>query len=238
MKPENKISSQIKVLRSKMGWSQSQLADKLGVSKQSVSNWETNLKTPRMGALQKMSDLFGVSIGQITDGDRFENNLIKQTAQLMQGLPYSKQQEVFDFAKSRLTLNVNSNVIKFPKDDDTLEITASGVLSAGVGEFLDDSTKPFTVTVHKPVPRNYDYAFQINGHSMEPVYQDKQVVFVKKEDDYRDGQIIAAVMDGCAYLKKLSVVDGEATLVSLNPQYPNIKVDKETGIKVLGVVFS
>ncbi|MCX7511631.1 helix-turn-helix transcriptional regulator, partial [Levilactobacillus brevis] len=139
MKPENKISSQIKVLRSKMGWSQSQLADKLGVSKQSVSNWETNLKTPRMGALQKMSDLFGVSIGQITDGDRFENNLIQQTAQLMQGLPYSKQQEVFDFAKSRLTLNVNSNVIKFPKDDDTLEITANGVLSAGVGEFLDDS---------------------------------------------------------------------------------------------------
>ena len=238
MKPENKISSQIKVLRSKMGWSQSQLADKLGVSKQSVSNWETNLKTPRMGALQKMSDLFGVSIGQITDGDRFENNLIQQTAQLMQGLPYSKQQEVFDFAKSRLTLNVNSNVIKFPKDDDTLEITASGVLSAGVGEFLDDSTKPFTVTVHKPVPSDYDYAFKINGHSMEPVYQDKQVVFVKKEDDYRDGQIIAAVMDGCAYLKKLSVVDGEATLVSLNPQYPNIKVDRETGIKVLGVVFS
>lgn len=238
MKPENEISSQIKVLRSKMGWSQSQLADKLGVSKQSVSNWETNLKTPRMGALQKMSDLFGVSIGQITDGDRFENNLIQQTAQLMQRLPYSKQQEVFDFAKSRLTPNVNSNVIKFPKDDDTLEITASGVLSAGVGEFLDDSTKPFTVTVHKPVPSDYDYAFQINGHSMEPVYQDKQVVFVKKEDDYRDGQIIAAVMDGCAYLKKLSVVDGEATLVSLNPQYPNIKVDKETGVKVLGVVFS
>lgn len=238
MKPENEISSQIKVLRSKMGWSQSQLADKLGVSKQSVSNWETNLKTPRMGALQKMSDLFGVSIGRITDGDRFENNLIQQTAQLMQGLPYSKQQEVFDFAKSRLKLNVNSNVIKFPKDDDTLEITASGVLSAGVGEFLDDSTKPFTVTVHKPVPSNYDYAFKINGHSMEPVYQDKQVVFVKKEDDYRDGQIIAAVMDGCAYLKKLSVVDGEATLVSLNPQYPNIKVDKETGVNVLGVVFS
>ncbi|KRO03642.1 hypothetical protein IV54_GL002165 [Levilactobacillus paucivorans] len=238
MKPENEISSQIKVLRSKMGWSQSQLADKLGVSKQSVSNWETNLKTPRMGALQKMSDLFGVSIGQITDGDRFENNLIQQTAQLMQGLPYSKQQEVFYFAKSRLKLNVNSNVIKFPKDDDTLEITASGVLSAGVGEFLDDSTKPFTVTVHKPVPSDYDYAFKINGHSMEPVYQDKQVVFVKKEDDYRDGQIIAAVMDGCAYLKKLSVVDGEATLVSLNPQYPNIKVDRETGVKVLGVVFS
>ncbi|MDP0466166.1 S24 family peptidase, partial [Shouchella rhizosphaerae] len=153
-------------------------------------------------------------------------------------LSVDQQKDVYSFAKKKLSFSSNSNVIKFPKDDDTLEITANGVLSAGVGEFLDDSTKPFTVTVHKPVPSNYDYAFQINGHSMEPVYQDKQVVFVKKEDDYRDGQIIAAVMDGCAYLKKLSVVDGEATLVSLNPQYPNIKVDKETGVKVLGVVFS
>lgn len=238
MTAENEISKQIKSLRSKMGWSQSQLADKLNVSKQSVSNWETGLKTPRMGALQKMSDLFGVSIGRITDGEASNSDLVIKTSQLMKLLSIQHQQEVYEFAKKKLSFSSNSNVIKFPKDDDTIEITASGVLSAGVGEFLDDSTKPFTVTVHKPVPSNYDYAFQINGHSMEPVYQDKQVVFVKKEDDYRDGQIIAAVMDGCAYLKKLSVVDGEATLVSLNPQYPNIKVDKETGVKVLGVVFS
>ncbi|ORJ52901.1 hypothetical protein LBR_12380 [Levilactobacillus brevis] len=238
MTAENEISKQIKSLRSKMGWSQSQLADKLNVSKQSVSNWETGLKTPRMGALQKMSDLFGVSIGRITDGEASNSDLVIKTSQLMKLLSIQHQQEVYEFAKKKLSFSSNSNVIKFPKDDDTLEITASGVLSAGVGEFLDDSTKPFTVTVHKPVPSNYDYAFQINGHSMEPVYQDKQVVFVKKEDDYRDGQIIAAVMDGCAYLKKLSVVDGEATLVSLNPQYPNIKVDKETGVNVLGVVFS
>lgn len=230
------ISQNIKKLRKSHGYTQNDLASILNVRPTSISAWESGRNKPLMDKITLMATLFNVSTSDIV-GDTFtKNNIIE----IYNKLSKTNQNKVLSVAEDLLNnqQNNNRNVIKFPKDDDTLEITASGVLSAGVGEFLDDSTKPFTVTVHKPVPSNYDYAFQINGHSMEPVYQDKQVVFVKKEDDYRDGQIIAAVMDGCAYLKKLSVVDGEATLVSLNPQYPNIKVDKENGVKVLGVVFS
>lgn len=230
------ISQNIKKLRKSHGYTQNDLASILNVRPTSISAWESGRNKPLMDKITLMATLFNVSTSDIV-GDTFtKNNIIE----IYNKLSKPNQKKVLSVAEDLLNnqQNNNRNVIKFPKDDDTLEITASGVLSAGVGEFLDDSTKPFTVTVHKPVPSNYDYAFQINGHSMEPVYQDKQVVFVKKEDDYRDGQIIAAVMDGCAYLKKLSVVDGEAMLVSLNPQYPNIKVDRETGVKVLGVVFS
>ncbi|MBS1006805.1 LexA family transcriptional regulator [Levilactobacillus brevis] len=230
------ISQNIKKLRKSHGYTQNDLASILNVRPTSISAWESGRNKPLMDKITLMATLFNVSTSDIV-GDTFtKNNIIE----IYNKLSKTNQNKVLSVAEDLLNnqQNNNRNVIKFPKDDDTLKITASGVLSAGVGEFLDDSTKPFTVTVHKPVPSNYDYAFQINGHSMEPVYQDKQVVFVKKEDDYRDGQIIAAVMDGCAYLKKLSVVDGEATLVSLNPQYPNIKVDKENGVKVLGVVFS
>lgn len=230
------ISQNIKKLRKSHGYTQNDLASILNVRPTSISAWESGRNKPLMDKITLMATLFNVSTSDIV-GDTFtKNNIIE----IYNKLSKTNQNKVLSVAEDLLNnqQNNNRNVIKFPKDDDTLEITASGVLSAGVGEFLDDSTKPFTVTVHKPVPSNYDYAFQINGHSMEPVYQDKQVVFVKKEDDYRDGQIIAAVMDGCAYLKKLSVVDGEATLVSLNPQYPNIKVDKESGVNVLGVVFS
>lgn len=66
---ENMTGAQIKKLRKQMGWSQSFLGDKLNVSKQTISNWENGLKSPRMGALQQLSDLFNVSIGTITDGD-------------------------------------------------------------------------------------------------------------------------------------------------------------------------
>lgn len=64
---ENTIATQIKKLRQQRGWTQPQLADKLSVSKQTISNWETGLKVPRMGSLQKLADLFGVKIGEITN---------------------------------------------------------------------------------------------------------------------------------------------------------------------------
>ena len=53
---DSTIASQIKKLRKSRGWTQPQLADKISVSKQTISNWETGLKVPRMGALQKLGD--------------------------------------------------------------------------------------------------------------------------------------------------------------------------------------
>lgn len=239
------FSDNLKYLREKNNMDQIELATKLGrKSTSSISEWEKGKYQPKAGVLSDIAHIFNVNLDDLMNKDLRNENEVSSpkldVLSIFNRLNLKRQQASYDYISNQLKeqRNNNRNVIKFPKDDDTLEITASGVLSAGVGEFLDDSTKPFMVTVHKPVPSNYDYAFQINGHSMEPVYQDKQVVFVKKEDDYRDGQIIAAVMDGCAYLKKLSVVDGEATLVSLNPDYPNIKVDQESGVKILGVVFS
>ena len=238
MTSENEISKQIKSLRSKMGWSQSQLADKLNVSKQSVSNWETGLKTPRMGALQKMSDLFGVSIGRITDGETNSSDLVIKTSQLMKLLSIQHQQEVYEFTKRQLSY-ASPNTVIFPSKHNTTTIEVDGVLSAGVGEYLDDNSEPFPVTIPAPVPDNYDYAFKINGSSMEPYYHDGQVVFIKKVGQYRDGQTVAAIYDGCAYLKRLAVDDdGYATLVSLNPDYPNVRIDDKEGMKLLGVAFS
>lgn len=66
---ETKIPQQITLLRSRFGWTQQELADRIGFSKQTISNWETGLKVPRMGAIQKMADLFGVSMSFIIDGD-------------------------------------------------------------------------------------------------------------------------------------------------------------------------
>lgn len=47
--------------RKKNGWSQEELADKLGVSRQSVSKWEGAQAVPDMKKIVMMSELFGVS---------------------------------------------------------------------------------------------------------------------------------------------------------------------------------
>ncbi len=47
--------------RKKNGWSQEDLADKLGVSRQSVSKWEGAQSVPDLQRILEMSELFGVS---------------------------------------------------------------------------------------------------------------------------------------------------------------------------------
>lgn len=47
--------------RKKNGWSQEELADKLGVSRQSVSKWESAQAIPDMKKILQLSEIFGVS---------------------------------------------------------------------------------------------------------------------------------------------------------------------------------
>lgn len=55
--------------RKKNGWSQEELADKLGVSRQSVSKWEGAQSTPDLQRILEMSKLFGVSTDYLLKDD-------------------------------------------------------------------------------------------------------------------------------------------------------------------------
>ncbi|MBQ1995367.1 MAG: helix-turn-helix transcriptional regulator, partial [Clostridia bacterium] len=56
-----RLHEKIYELRKKEGLSQEALAEKLGVSRQSVSKWETGEATPEVSKLLAISKLFGVT---------------------------------------------------------------------------------------------------------------------------------------------------------------------------------
>lgn len=55
------LSEKIINLRKSRGWSQEELAEKLDVSRQSVSKWESGISNPDLDKIVAMSTLFGVS---------------------------------------------------------------------------------------------------------------------------------------------------------------------------------
>lgn len=55
------LADKIIELRKKSGWSQEELADQLGVSRQAVSKWESATSIPDLERIIAMSRLFGVS---------------------------------------------------------------------------------------------------------------------------------------------------------------------------------
>ena len=56
------LGEKIAQLRRKNGWSQEELADKMEVSRQAVSKWESSQTTPDLERILRLSSLFGVTI--------------------------------------------------------------------------------------------------------------------------------------------------------------------------------
>lgn len=55
----------IKEYRKKCGYTQSALAEKLGVTKQMVSKWERDAYTPNLSTLVKMKKIFNCSFDDL-----------------------------------------------------------------------------------------------------------------------------------------------------------------------------
>lgn len=64
-----KFSEKLMELRRSKGWSQEQLGEKLGVTRQTVSKWELGDTTPEMEKIALISDLFGITTDELIKGE-------------------------------------------------------------------------------------------------------------------------------------------------------------------------
>ncbi len=75
------LADKIIELRKKNGWSQEELAEKLNVSRQSVSKWESAQSVPDMNRILMLSDIFDVSTDYLLkDEIEFEDRPVKEEA--------------------------------------------------------------------------------------------------------------------------------------------------------------
>ena len=67
------IANRLVQMRKKMGLSQEQLADKLGLSRQAVSKWERGSGCPDISLLPALADIFGTDIQVLLSGEIDKN---------------------------------------------------------------------------------------------------------------------------------------------------------------------
>lgn len=65
-----KIGDRIKELRTNKGLTQLELADKLGFTSQTISNWESGIREPDIDALSQLANLFNVSLDYLLLGKK------------------------------------------------------------------------------------------------------------------------------------------------------------------------
>lgn len=77
------MENNIKKLRIENDMSQSQLADKLGVTRAAVSQWENGTFYPRMGMIQKMAGVFHVKVSDVIGQNEPDGSLSYDEEQLL-----------------------------------------------------------------------------------------------------------------------------------------------------------
>ncbi len=63
------LGRKIQKLRKDQGWTQEELASRLGVSAQAVSKWETDVSSPDISLLRPISEQFNVSVDELLNMD-------------------------------------------------------------------------------------------------------------------------------------------------------------------------
>ena len=107
------LSAKLQLLRKKNGLSQEELAERLGISRQAISKWESGQSTPDLNKLILLSEIYNVTIDSLVkDSDEydilqgtFNNNNIDDTDRTNTSDDDSKN--------TQIVINLGSNRIEY-----------------------------------------------------------------------------------------------------------------------------
>ena len=98
------LGQRISQLRSALGWSQVDLATRLNVAKQTVSNWENENILPSIEMLVRLTRVFGVSADYLLELDSIPRLSIE-------GLPSSVVAHIFQLIEDYRAIQNQNNCI-------------------------------------------------------------------------------------------------------------------------------
>ena len=159
--------------------------------------------------------------------------IIDNLLDIMKDLNINRKEKVYNFANKQLKEQQNNIVVLKQFKDVELYST----LSAGTGVVDLEPNHVETISYGGYIPSHYDMAFKVQGDSMEPVFEDGEVVFVESDSDVRNGQFGAVLINEEAFIKKMYVEEDKLRLVSLNKKYDDIIANGTDEIKVVGRVI-
>ena len=185
------LSKTIKRLRTEKGWSQETLAEKAYVSRQTISNWETEKNYPDVHSLLILSDLFGVSLDELIKGDveTMKNTIHNKDASALKRAEWCGVIGLF------LLMAVVTPIFE-----------NFGMIGMVIGAVLAGALSVFTfMSFHKfeSIKSQYDIQTQreilafINGETLDDIEKAKELEIRKSN---RRGMIVALVISGISII--------------------------------------
>ena len=240
---QNAIGKAIVKARKRMKLTQNELCDYLRqygltVKKASLSKWETGENV--LNAYQLLAVCHALDIENVRDYFASDPDQLSPLDE--QGLQKLRDYKEDLIASGRYRPESGAGgEIRY------VEMPVSMLpVSAGTGEFLDAESFEMVSFPESSIPAGAEFGIRVSGDSMEPVYQDGQIVWVRPCQSLHPGEVGVFLYDGNGYLKVFGEqaasegADGEGpvqkqpVLLSYNKKYEPILVLSEAVFRVAG----
>ena len=229
------ICERVRYYRALRKIDQKELARQLNITKNSISNWECGRSRPDVSLLPDLCrildispfDLMGMQDPRVFDPKEQQHmdnyrKLKKSNKNLVDGLMGNMLR--MQDAESQKKL------IRLPYFEKPL---AAGIGDPTEFEGLSESIYLYDTDEY----RRADYVFRVNGDSMEPDYENGDLVLVERVPSglkLQEGEIGAFIVGNEMYIKEYRA-DG---LHSLNKKYDVLKFDADQAVYLIGRVLT
>lgn len=261
MKVENKeiFANNLSFYMKQKGVDRNTLCADLDLKYTTVRDWLKGITYPRIGKIELLANYFNINksdlienkistaqpsdylLEKITNTARKLNTdnkkiVLRTSEELLErqkanGEMYTEQHE------EETKKNEVSEVISLYQVEVVSETAAASGFNYGFGY---DDTDRETIEVDEQPPR-HDIATKVSGDSMQPDYQDGDILYlVDKGLTTYNGDLAVIAYGDRSYFKKIYTENGRLRLVSLNDKYEDIILDfppaEDTHIKIYAVV--
>lgn len=225
---------------------QSEVAEKIGIKGNTLSNYENGVSEPDIDTFCALCDIYNIdpalilneAYGLNAQGESFkikpsEIDLLKKYRSLD-----STGKETINLVLERESIRAKESkeqkeyIIELENlsQEEHQRNTQTRLInyyyrlaSAGTGQIIFDTPPTKRIEIPDiPKYRHVDYAIGVNGNSMEPTYRDNDTLLVEMTDEVEKGDIGIFSVDNNCYVKKR----GDSELISLNPKSPNVPINE------------
>lgn len=231
------IGNILKELRNKKGLTINKSAEIFGIAPRTYSSYESEEREPNILMLNKIADYYNVTVDYLLG--RAEKNDPLSMLNISAGEKDAMAKYVLLPESTRqIIIDVMIQLAEAAKGKEKPPVFifrrfATSKASAGAGYNLDneDDWQELEV-IDTPEARAADFAVEVDGRSMEPTFNDGDIVYVVMSPDVPVGKVGLFRQNGNGYIKEA----GEDFLRSVNRDFPDI-YPKDGEIDVIGMVI-
>lgn len=194
----SRFSAIFKALRTANGYTQEELADKLGINRSRIGMYETGRREPDFETTELIADFFNVDVDYLL-GRTSKTTMLPESVAHGELPRFSN---IFPITKKRIPL--------------------LGEIACGEPIFCNEDRESY---IAAGTDVRADFCLRARGDSMTGArIMDGDVVFIQKDAELVNGQIYAVEIDDEATLKRVYYDEAaqELRLLAENPKYPTM----------------